>query len=129
MSLPALAGDENERCFVLGHSLVALRTTGNEFPKPANHEIPVVVLVGLHNGGLLEFMNRQPTVRRVVPRYHWHVQPFLSEFFLAPLLCMFLCAFTSYSLTLIMGWLLEASLSIGWPHENTTCVHHRRDSP
>ena len=40
-----------------------------------------------------------------------------SEFFLAPLLCMFLCAFTSYSLTLIMGRLLEASLSIGWPHE------------
>ena len=79
----------NERSFVLGHLLVALRTTGSEFPKPANHEIPVVVLVGLPNGGLLEFMNRQPTVRRVVPRYHWHVQPFLSEFFLAPLLCLF----------------------------------------
>ena len=40
--------------------------------------------------------------------------PFLI--FLAPLLCMFLGAFTSYSLTLIMGRLLEASLSIGWPH-------------
>jgi len=33
-----------------------------------------------------------------------------SEFFLAPLLCMFLGALTSYSLTLIMGRLLEASL-------------------
>ena len=75
------------RVFVLGHLLVALMTTGSEFPKPANHEIPVVVLVGLPNGGLLEFMNRQPTVRRVVPRYHWHVRPFLSEFFLAPLPC------------------------------------------
>merc|ERR1712136_597109 len=32
-----------------------------------------------------------------------------SEFFLAPLLCMFLGALTSYSLTLIMGRLFEAS--------------------
>ena len=35
-----------------------------------------------------------------------------SEFFLlAPLLCMFLCAFTSYSLTLIMGRLLEVTVA------------------
>ena len=37
--------------------LVAFKTIGSEFPKPANHEIPVVVLVVLPNGGLLEFMN------------------------------------------------------------------------
>ena len=43
----------NERSFVLGHLLVALKTTGSEFPKPANHEIPVVVLGVLPNGGLL----------------------------------------------------------------------------
>ena len=43
----------NERSFVLGHVLVALKTTGSEFPKPANHEIPVVVLGVLPNVGLL----------------------------------------------------------------------------
>ena len=43
----------NERSFVLGHLLVALRTTGSDFPKPADHEIPVVVLVGFPNGGVL----------------------------------------------------------------------------
>ena len=28
------------------------RTTGSEFPKPADHEIPLVVLVVLPNGGV-----------------------------------------------------------------------------
>ena len=43
----------NERSFILGHLLVALRATGSEFPKPADHEIPLVVLVVLPNGGVL----------------------------------------------------------------------------
>ena len=44
----------SSRVFFWKHFLCdSNRTTGSEFPKPADHEIPLVVLVVLPNGGVL----------------------------------------------------------------------------